>query len=137
MEHSSLVFYFAVHSDPEVGDAVLKFFGHHPTSNRYQEPEFEYTGKNAVALFSDSVTAWILMTKPSHAFFGMFQQNVLRHTPHGQIDASHLFQDMDFDFLTVAMSGLALCYGNNVFGIRQVEVCRKKKGCCTNCVVCE
>jgi hypothetical protein len=53
----------------------------------------------------------------------MFQQNVLRHTPYGQIDASHLFKDLDVDLLTVAVSGLALCYGNNVFGIRQVEVC--------------
>jgi hypothetical protein len=114
----------AVHSDPEVGDVVLKFFGHHPTSSCYQEPEFEYTGRDAVVVFSDSVLARVLLTKPTQAFFGMFQQKVLRHTPYGQVDASHLFKDLDANLLTVAVSGLALCYGNNVFGIRQVEVCK-------------
>jgi hypothetical protein len=60
--------FVAVHSDPEVGDAVLKFFGHQPTAICYQELEFEHTGKNAVVLFSDSVTARILMTKPCDLF---------------------------------------------------------------------
>jgi hypothetical protein len=114
----------AVHADPEVGDAVLRFSGHHPMSGHYQEPEFEYTGRDAVVVFSDSVLARILLTKPTQAFFAMFQQNVLRRTPYGQIDASHLLKDLDVDLLTVAVSGLAYCYGNNIFGIRQVEVCR-------------
>lgn len=116
---------------------MLKFFGHQPTAICYQELEFEYTGKNAVVLFSDSVTARILMTKPSQAFFPMFQQNVLRHTPYGQIDASHLFKDLDVDFLTVAVSGLAFCYGNNVFGIRQFEVCRTCKRIDAMYAVCD
>jgi hypothetical protein len=119
----------AVHTDPEIGDAVLRFSGHHPTSARYQEPEFEYTGRNAIVVFSDSVLGRILLTKPTQAFFAMFKQNVLRHTPYGQIDASHLLKDLDVDVLTVAVSGLAYCYGNNVFDIHQVEVCRMEPRC--------
>jgi hypothetical protein len=101
---------------------VLKFFGHQPTSGRYQEPDFEYTGRDAVVVFSDSVLARLLLTQPSQAFFGMFQQNVLKHTPYGQLDVRHLFEHLDLDLLTVAISGLAYCYGNNILGIRQVEV---------------
>jgi hypothetical protein len=119
----------AVHPDPEVGDVVLRFSSHHPTLARYQEPEFEYTGRHAVVVFSDLVLARVLLTRPTQAFFAMFQQNALRHTPYGQIDVSHLLKDLDVDVLTVAVSGLAYCYGNNVFGIRQVEVCRIGPGC--------
>jgi hypothetical protein len=111
------------HTDPEVGDAVIKFFGHQPTSGRYQQPELEYTGRDAIVVFSDSVLARLLLMKPSQAFFGMYQQNVLRHTPYGQLDVRHLFKHLDLDMLTVSISGLAYCYGNNILGIRQVEVC--------------
>ena len=108
--------------DPEIGSCLMRYCGHLPTGNRYEEPAFEYRGRDGVVIIGDSVIARLLLTEPGQAFFGMFQKNILRQTPYAQLDCRHLFADLDVDLLEVAISGLSLCYGNNVLGIRQIAV---------------
>jgi hypothetical protein len=116
-------FYFvADHTDPEVGDALVQYLGHFPTGAKYETPDFEFTGRDAIIVITNSTMARVRLTKPSQAFFGMFQGGSLKPTPYGQIDASHLLAGLPCDTLQLSVSGLANCYGHNIFTTRQIEV---------------
>jgi hypothetical protein len=118
----AFLLFLSDHLDPEAGDALVQYLGHVPTGARYEQPDFEYTGRDAIAVITNSTVARVRLTRPSQCFFGMFQGGVIKPTPYGQIDASHLFADLPFDTLQVSISGLAHCYGHNILTTRQIEV---------------
>jgi hypothetical protein len=101
---------------------LIQHVGHSPSEEKYQCPDFEYRGRDAIAVIADGSVSRVRLTRASQAFFAMFQNERLKPTPYGQIDASHLFEDLPFDTLQVSVASLSYCYGKNIFRLRQIEV---------------
>jgi hypothetical protein len=110
------------HTDPEEGDALVRYVGHSPTGKKPETPKFTYRGRDAIVIFTDSTAARLLMTQPDQAFFAMFQGRELKRIPYGQIDVSHVFEDLPFDVLQVSISGFCLVYGRNKINPRHFAV---------------